>query len=162
MKNVEMVLQLLYSLLDLRFLPDKLQKWLFHTGTRVITVTSALIMIGFAGIFLLGGSEVFNLKLYKGFLLLHPLTLSVLLIGMAVLQLLVTIFKSNRCNVLCGYLLILSALIWAVISATFWASYPPLTTGMTTYPVLAVVCALAGRNQINYTKRVEDLKHKGR
>ncbi|WMY90938.1 hypothetical protein [Snodgrassella communis] len=162
MKNVELVLKLLHSLLDLRFLPNKLQKWLFYTGTRVITVTSALIMIGFAGVFLLGGSEVFNLKLYKGFLLLHPYTLAVLLIGVALLQLIIAIFKSNRCSVLSGYLLILSALIWAVISATFWASYPPLTTGMTTYPVLTVVCALAGRNLINYTKRVEDLKHKGR
>ncbi|WP_180295766.1 hypothetical protein [Snodgrassella communis] len=128
----------------------------------MITVTSALIMIGFAGVFLLGGSEVFNLKLYKGFLLLHPYTLAVLLIGVALLQLIIAIFKSNRCSVLSGYLLILSALIWAVISATFWASYPPLTTGMTTYPVLTVVCALAGRNLINYTKRVEDFKHKGR
>jgi hypothetical protein len=162
MRNVELVLQLLHSLLDLRFLPDKLQQWLFCTGTRVITVTSALIMIGFAGIFLLGGSDVFDLKMYKGFLLLRPYTLAVLLIGVALLQLIVTIFKSYRCSVFSGYLLILSALIWAVISATFWASYPPLTTGMTTYPVLTVVCALAGRNLINYTKRVEDLKYKGR
>lgn len=161
MRNVELILQLLYSLLDLRFLPDKLQKWLFDTGTRVITVTSALIMIGFAGIFILGGSEIFNLKLYKGFLLLQPFTLEVLLLSVALLQLIITIFKSNRCHVLSGYLLILSALIWAVISATFLASYPPLTTGMTTYPVLAVVCALAGRNLINYTKRIEDSKHKG-
>ena len=83
MRNVELILQLLYSLLDLRFLPDKLQKWLFDTGTRVITVTSALIMIGFAGIFILGGSEVFNLKLYKGFLLLQPFTLEVLLLSVA-------------------------------------------------------------------------------
>ena len=119
-------------------------------------------MIGFAGIFILGGSEVFHLKLYKGFLLLHPLTLSVLLIGVALTQLVIAIFKSNRCSVLSGYLLIFSALIWAVISATFWASYPPLTTGMTTYPVLAVVCALAGRNLINYAKRIEDSKYKGR
>lgn len=153
MSKLDHFVAMLQQLLDLRFLPDKLQKWLFSTGTRVIEVLSALIMIGFVIVFLAGGHEVFDVDLYQKFLLVHPVILSSVLSIVAIAQLAAAVFQSGRSNVISGYFLILSALIWALISGTFWAGYPPLSTGMTTYPVLAIVCALAGRNSINYAKR---------
>lgn len=145
-------------LLDLRFLPDKLQKWLFGTGTRVIEIISGFAMLGFALVFSLHGNEMIKEDLYGKFPHLYPKIFITILLLVAIGQLFAAFFHSSRSNILSGCFLIWSALIWFVISGTFIAAYPPLSTGMTTYPVIAIVCALAGRNLIKHAQRIEDKK----
>jgi cytochrome bd-type quinol oxidase subunit 2 len=156
------VLSKAQSVLDfifgLRFLPDKFQDWLFGTGTRIIEVLSGFAMLGFALVFALHGEEMIKEDLYEKFLHLHPKIFVTILVIVAVGQLFAAFFQSSRSNILSGCFLIWSALIWVVISGAFIAAYPPLSTGMTTYPVIAIICALAGRNLIKHTKRVEDKK----
>ena len=155
MKNA---FNILSWLLDLRFLPDKLQKWLFGTGTRVIEIISGFAMLGFALVFSLHGNEMIKEDLYGKFPHLYPKIFITILLIVAIGQLFAAFFHSSRSNILSGCFLIWSALIWFVISGTFIAAYPPLSTGMTTYPVIAIVCALAGRNLIKHAQRIEDKK----
>lgn len=155
MKNA---FNILSWLLDLRFLPAKLQKWLFGTGTRVIEIISGFAMLGFALVFSLHGNEMIKEDLYGKFPHLYPKIFITILLLVAIGQLFAAFFHSSRSNILSGCFLIWSALIWFVISGTFIAAYPPLSTGMTTYPVIAIVCALAGRNLIKHAQRIEDKK----
>jgi hypothetical protein len=148
----------LHWVIDLRFLPDKLQIWLFGTGTRIIEVLSGLAMLGFATVFALHGEEMIKEDLYEKFLHLHPKIFVAILIFVAIGQLFAAFFHSSRSNIISGCFLLWSALIWVVVSGTFIAAYPPLSTGMTTYPIIAIICALAGRNLIKHTKQVEDKK----
>ena len=148
----------LYWLLDFRFLPDRLQNWLFGTGTRIIEVLNGFAMLGFALVFGLHGDEIIKEDLYGKFPHLYPKVFVTILIVVAIGQLFAAFFHSSRSNILSGCCLLWSALIWFVISGTFIAAYPPLSTGMTTYPLIAIICALAGRNLIKNTQQAEDKK----
>ena len=66
--------------------------------------------------------------------------------GLLLVPLLLVLLPSEtpRSNVLSGFLLVGSALLWSVVSVGFWYTYPPLNTAMVVYPVLAVVSWWAG------------------
>ena len=82
--------------------------------------------------------------LYGKFTHLYPKIFISILTLVAIGQLFAAFFHSNRSNILSGFFMIWSALIWFVISGIFIAAYPPLSTGMTIYPLIAIICALAG------------------
>ena len=129
-------------ILDLRFLPDKFQQWIFGTCTRAIEMLNSAVMLGFALVFQH----------------IPPNLMVIVLTGTALLQLYAAIYQSNKSNIWSGWLLIWSALVWSVIAGTFWAAYPPLSTGMFTYLIFAFFCGLAGFSLIRYTKKLEDQK----
>ena len=145
MKRFKTAIEFLQWIFNLRFLPDKVQKWLFGTGTRAVEVMNTLIMLGFAFVLLSSNQDFFIVDPYEKFERLHPHTLSVIMFIVAIAQLIMACFKSARSNVLSGFFLLVSALIWFIVFASFTAAYPPLSTGIFTYLVLSVVCALAGR-----------------
>lgn len=82
--------------------------------------------------------------LYGKFPHLYPKIFVSILMPVAIEQLFAAFFHSNRGNILSGFFMIWSALIWFVISGIFIAAYPPLSTGMTIYPLIAIICALTG------------------
>ena len=143
---------------DLSFLPDKLQTIIFSTGTRGIEILSSLVMLGFAFVFYISGNEISHEDLYSKFQHIHPHVVVCVLTVTAILQLYAAIYQSSKSNIWSGWLLIWSALVWFVITGIFWAAYPPLSTGMSTYLVFAVFCGLAGRSLIRHTKHLEDKK----
>lgn len=144
--------------LELRFLPDKIQHWVFGTCTRGIEILNSVVMLGFALVFHVNGKEILHEDLYSKFEHIHPDVMVVVLSITAFLQLYAAIYQSNKSNIWSGWLLIWSALVWSVIAGTFWAAYPPLSTGMFTYLVFAIFCGLAGFSLIRYTKKLEDQK----
>ncbi len=148
----------LHWLLDLRFLPDKFQNWLFDTGTRAIEVFSGLAMLGFAFTFFVSGDEIYTSDLYEKFQHLHKPTLLTILLTVAILQIGFSVVKSYRLKLVSSFLLMLSGLVWAVITGRFIAGYPPVSTGMTTYAVLTIICSFAGLYQNRHVKRLQDQK----
>ncbi len=138
--------------LDWRFLPDRLQKWLFDTGTRGIEIFNATFMLAFAVVFLFEGSGVYLTPAYYKFQLIDTLIWAVVFVSLGSLQLIALCYTSCRSNIISGYLLTVSSLLWAIVTVSFWASSPPLNTGMFISPVLATICLLAGRNMITHTK----------
>lgn len=150
--------KVLACVLEFRFLPARFQRFLFGTCTRIIEITSGLVMMGFAFVFALHGNEILHEDLYEKFAHLHPHIMVVILLVVGGGQLCAAVFQSSRSNIISGCLLLWASLIWMLIAGTFIAAYPPLSTGMTTYTVLAIVCALAGRNMIKHAQHAEDKK----
>lgn len=154
MHKLDHFINSLQLILDLRFLPDKLQKWLFSTGTRAIEVTSSLIMLGFSFVLFESNHSFFTADLYEKFEQIHPHALAIIMFAVAVAQTVAVFFKSARSNVLSGFTLLLSAFVWFVVFGLFAAAYPPLSTGIFTYLALSIVCALAGRALITRNRDV--------
>lgn len=145
--------------LSLRFLPERGQIWFFQTGTRSIEITSSLIMIGFAYILMTSGHEFFIADPYEKFESMHPHKLACIMFLVSLAQITAACFKSARSNVLSGFILLISALVWFVVFGLFAAAYPPLSTGMITYLVLSIVCGLAGRVLISRNREKVGKEH---
>ena len=93
------VIKWFYWLLDFRFLPDRLQNWLFGTGTRIIEVLNGFAMLGFALVFGLHGDEIIKEDLYGKFPHLYPKVFVTILIMVAIGQLFTAFCHSSRSNI---------------------------------------------------------------
>lgn len=147
-------------LLDWRFLPSRFQMWSFGTGTRVVEFISGIGLLGFALVFWLDADLLLHYPIYYKFQ--HaPSLLLVMVFGLVgTTQLWAMLYWSHRRNVISGYLLIAGSLIWALVSVAFWAAYPPAHTGIVLPPILMLLCVLAGRNLMNYSKFAEGINKK--
>ena len=143
----------LQFLIGWRFLPERLQGWLFGTATRAVECVSALGLIGFALVFAFDDDLLHKYPIYAKFKELPEwgIVSSLLLIGL--LQLWAMAYRSRRSNILSGYMLLLASGAWFMIFIAFSASYPPANTGMVLPSVLSFVCGLAGKNLIDFTRR---------
>lgn len=148
-------------LLNLCFLPNKIQQWLFGTGTRAIEICSACIMLGFAFVLANNNQHLLIIDPYEKFKHISPHFLSICMLIVAIAQITASFFKSARSNVLAGFILLIAALIWFVVFGLFMAAYPPASTAITTYLVLAIICALAGRALITHNRNFVDELYKG-
>lgn len=147
-------------MLEWRFLPVRFQKWLFGTGTRVVEFISGIGLLGFALVFWLDADLLLHYPIYYKFQHAPSLLLVMVLGLVGTTQLWAMLYWSHRRNVISGYLLIAGSLIWALVSVAFWAAYPPAHTGMVLPPILMLLCVLAGRNLINFSKFAEGVEKK--
>ncbi|UOP05357.1 hypothetical protein [Conchiformibius kuhniae] len=139
-------------LLGWRFLPRRLQDWLFGTGTRAVELISGLGLLGFALAFANHAALLTRYPIYHKFATAPPaLTVSVLAaVGLA--QLLLMVWHSPRANILSGFVLLVGGVLWFLIFAAFSANYPPFNPSMALPFILAAVCSLAGKNLIDYSR----------
>lgn len=147
-------------LLDWRFLPSRFQMWSFGTGTRVVEFISGIGLLGFALVFWLDADLLLHYPIYYKFQHAPSLLLVSMLGSVGIMQLWAMLYWSHRSNIISGYLLIAGSLIWALVSVAFWAAYPPAHTGMVLPPILVLLCVLAGRNLINFSKFAEGVEKK--
>ena len=145
---------------DWRFLPFKFQKWLFETGTRAIKFVNALCLFGFAVVLFGFGEVLYKYKLYDKFESVPPPVLASVMATLALLQVISMFGKPSRSQIIGGYMLICSGLVWFMVAVAFWASYPPLSTGVVFPSVMALICPLAGDNLIKLMKQY-DMGKKG-
>ena len=143
---------LLNKIWNWRLLPDYFQRWLFDTGTRSVELLSSLWLIGFALVFWFDDGAMNVLPTYYKFQAVPEPVLIATLLLLGGSQFWAMTQRSCRSDILGGFLLLVSGLVWAIIAASFWAGYPPATTAMAVYPVFAMVCLLAGRNLMLYSK----------
>ena len=142
------VLKWIKWVFDWRFLPAKFQRWLFSTGTRAVKFVNAFGLFGYAMVFFLYGKVLYQYKLYDKFDTVPPKVTATVMLVLAVLQIISMVGKTDRSQIIDGYLLICSGFIWFLITVAFWASYPPLSTGVVFPCVMALICPLAGDNLI--------------
>ena len=139
---------------DWRFLPFKFQKWLFETGTRAVKFVNAFGLFGYAMVFFLYGKVLYQYKLYDKFDTAPPKVTATVMLALAVLQIIFSmVSKTDRSQIVGGYLLICSGFVWFMVAVAFWASYPPLSTGVVFPCVMALICPLAGDNLIKMIKQ---------
>ena len=148
-------------LFDWRFLPFKFQKWLFETGTRAVKFVNAVGLMGFAMVLLAYGEVLYQYRLYVKFEGIPPVLLAIVMAALALLQVISMMGKTARSQVIGGYLLICSGLVWFLVAVAFWASYPPLSTGVVFPSMMALICPLAGDNLIKLMKQYDDTGKKG-
>lgn len=147
------VLKWIKWVFDWRFLPAKFQRWLFSTGTRAVKFVNAFGLFGYAMVFFLYGKVLYQYKLYDKFDTVPPKVTATVMLALAVLQIISMVGKTDRSQIIGGYLLICSGFIWFLITVAFWASYPPLSTGVVFPCVMALICPLAGDNLIKMIKQ---------
>lgn len=146
------VFQFLKWFFDWRFLPCYIQHRLFSTGTMAVEVLSGAILVTFGLTFLVSPDNTLMIPSYHKFQQVPHVMILLATVGVGFAQLAYSMWDSKKSNVVSGFLMIVSSLVFMLISVGFMAAYPPFTTAMTTYPVLAGVTLLAGKNLINYSK----------
>ena len=145
---------------DWRFLPFKFQKWLFETGTRAVKFVNAARLMGFAMVLFGLGDVLYKYKLYDKFESVPPPISAAVMLVLAALQIVSMVGKTDRSQIVGGYMLICSGFVWFMVAVAFWASYPPLSTGVVFPSVMALICPLAGDNLIKLMKQY-DMGKKG-
>lgn len=134
-------------------LPYALHNWLLQTATRVVEFTSAAGLLGYALVFAANGQHLITLPLYYKFTALPQPVVVVVFVSLGLAQLALMPFKSDRSNVLSGFMLVLSSLVWFLVLAAFDAARPPANTGMVFPTIMAFLCAVAGSRLIDLSKK---------
>lgn len=121
-------------------------KWLFGTPTMVIEALNGTCLLVWALALL--NDETVSLPQYSGFFG-ESVTrwneyVAVLFFVAACIAYLGVARNGYFANRLAGYALQLSALLWACVCLNFYASYPPVNTGMLVYGVMSVFCWVTG------------------
>lgn len=130
--------------LDLR---ARAARWLFGTPTSVLEVLNASLLLVWAGAVL--DDRLIALPFYSTAFRLYTSTWANELVSsvffIAFLYAIVGIRRSGgRYDVLSGYALQLSALLWVAVAANFLGAYPPLNTEVLAYSGLAMMCWVSG------------------
>lgn len=141
--------------LGLSFLPERMRRWLFDTGTRVMEVFNALCFAIWGWVLLVDG-RMLETAHYRGFAVFeavfgrHAWAGAFLACsGFAVGGL---VCKAGRCRILGGYALLLGALTWTLLALGFARAFPPLNTSVMIYSGLSLLCFLSGEH-VMYTVR---------
>ena len=139
-------------LLGWRFLPRRLQDWLFGTGTRAVELISGLGLLGFAFAFANHHALLTRYPIYHKFASVPPLLTISVLAAVGLAQLVLMAWHSPRTNILSGFTLLCGGSLWFLIFAAFSANYPPFNPSMALPAVLAFVCSLAGKNLLDLSR----------
>ena len=122
-------------------------RWLFGTPTTVLEVLNAGMLLVWAMAVL--DDRLIALPLYSTAFRLY--TSSWANEAVSVVFFLAFLFAAcgmrrhgGRYDVLAGYALQLSALLWVSVSANFLGAYPPLNTEVLAYGFLAMICWTCG------------------
>lgn len=153
--------------LGLSFLPERLRRWLFDTGTRAVEALNAALFAVWGFVLLADGERLIKIEHYQGFVLFERVlgrqVWACLFFACAAFAVVGLVCASPRCKTLGGYALLLGALIWALLAIGFARAYPPLNTSMFVYAVIALLCYLSGEH-VMYLLRQPDpanTKNKG-
>lgn len=141
-----------------RFLPSRFQLWLFGTGTRILELISGVGLLGYGLAFWVAPDEIYRWKMYYKFEDIPEHYMIAVFLSVGLLQLVSMWWQSVRGNVLSAYTLLVSGLVWFLVSVAFWSAYPPVHTGMVLPPLLAGLCLLAGNNALRFLFSAQRLR----
>lgn len=138
--------------LGLGFLPDRMRRWIFGTGTRALEVFNALALVGWSVTMLLD-DRLLQTPTYLAFNRISDSSwlnegISIAFAVPAVVSVAGIYWNGVKLKMLAGISLLGSALAWALVTAGFIASYPPTNTAVTLYAALSMLCFFAGEHLI--------------
>lgn len=129
-----------------------LNNWLFATGIRVLECISGLGLLGYAFVFMIGGEKM--LLSYPIYYKFKELNITVVILTFAVvggLQMWAMLTQpSNRRQVLGGFVLIISSLVWGLVFGAYYSVTPPINTGLVFSGILSLLCVIGGNNLIKH------------
>ena len=130
--------------------------WLFDKGTRAVEVLNSLFLIGFASTFIYNFEGILTLQSYKAFAIASSPYWWIGMFALGVVQFMALIKTSLHSNQASGIILISSAWVWGMVTGTFIASIPPLTSAPIIYSIFTLMCATAGMYLLKTSKVEED------
>ena len=120
--------------------------WMFASGTRAVELLNAAALVMWAAALL--DDRLLSLPVYLGASVWwHSWAneaLSALFAVAALFALAGLLRKDKASDKLASFALQLGGLLWAGVALNFFATYPPLNTGVGTYGVLAFITWSAG------------------
>lgn len=135
--------------------------WLFDSGTRAMEVLNAFGLVGFSGVFFLNNPVLIKLPTYENFALVTPPSYWLITLVLGVSCLLALKQKSLRSNQISGYLIMLSAVVWAIIALGFtMEDFNGITTAPLTYGLLSLFCVLTGTRLLLVNREEEEKQKK--
>ena len=122
-------------------------RWLFGTPTTVLEVLNAGMLLVWALAVL--DEQMLALPTYSTVFTLYAQSwvneaVSAVFFLALVFALAGIRRHGGRYDVLAGYALQLSALLWVCVAANFLGAYPPLNTGAVAYALIALMCWTCG------------------
>lgn len=136
--------------------------WLFEHETRIVEFMNTALLIGFTIPFIYNIDSLLDTPMYRSFYLDSGYLLWLGMPFLGVFQGWAMLKKGVHSNQFSGYLLIVSAWVWGIVSSLFVASSPPLTTAPIVYGILSFTCAVSGLYLLKHNKAVEDFNNRGR
>ncbi|WP_147283903.1 hypothetical protein [Bergeriella denitrificans] len=128
------------------------KQWLLR-GSRLIQLGSALGFLGYAVVFGIDGDLLYEMPIYEKFKTLNAFYLALFFTGFSGAQISALFGRGVRGEAAAGYLLLVAALIWLLVSVAFQAAYPPLNTGFVLPTVLWLMCTLTGISMMEEVRR---------
>lgn len=151
------------TILGVSFLPERCRRWLFDTGTSLFEIIHAILIICWGLMLLAQPSPSLLLPTYDGFLRTfgpnYQNVFGLLGLTLGVTTLAVRVGPTSytrRGRIIVGFVMFLSALLWTVVGGAFLYNYPPISSGMVVYTVVAVFCYFTGEH-IMYGVHQQDL-----
>lgn len=122
-------------------------RWLFGTPTTVLEVLNATLLLVWAGA--LQDDRMVALPFYATAFQLYTASwtneaVGAVFFGAFVFAMAGIRRHGGRYDVLAGYALQLSALLWVAVAANFLGVFPPLNTEVLAYAGLALMCWVCG------------------
>lgn len=118
----------------------KVRDWSFSFGTTTMQLINIWFSLSFFLAFAFNGKDLVKTPAYVNFI---GTDWWLYMGAVAVLQFLFLVIPSLRCNVLAGFVLLVSAPLWGVVSINF-ADVVYFNTGVMAYAGIALACGMAG------------------
>lgn len=126
--------------------------WLFELATRLAEFINTTSLIGFSFFMLIGLDELVYQYPYRKFTYASSEFFWLAVLSLGILQMIAMLRSSVRSNQASGIVLQISAIVWFVFAVTFGLDYPPISTALPIYSLLAFICAAGGHKLINANK----------
>lgn len=124
----------------------RFRAWLFGTPTSVLEWLNTAFLLAWAITLL--DDALLQLPLYSAIGIARFAwaneALSAIFFASAVFATIGALRRDRRADKLSGYGLQLGAVLWSAVALNFVAAYPPLSTGVAVYAILAFFCWTAG------------------
>lgn len=131
-------------------------EWLFAQSARIIEFLNTCLLILFTLPFIYNLEGILQTPLYERFILLEQPQWWFGMLSVGFIQMYTMLKRSIHSNQFSGFVLLVSAWIWAMIGSLFIQSGQMINTAPIVYITISFVCAASGYYLIKHNKDVED------
>lgn len=130
--------------------------WLFAQSARIIEFLNTCLLMLFTIPFIYNLDGILATPLYERFILLEQPQRWFGMLSVGFIQLYAMLKRSVHSNQFSGFVLLVSAWIWAMIGSLFIQSGQLINTAPIVYITISFVCAASGYYLIKHNKDIED------
>lgn len=134
------------------------RRWLFQSSKRLCEFINGFALMSFSSVMFVSYSDIMFNHPYRKLTYISDDHIWVAMFFLGVYQIRLMLSPSCISTQKSGIVLHVSSIIWAVLAITFGLDYPPITTALPIYSLLAFITICAGHESINCGKYPETKK----